>query len=85
MNTKQVFNLLGVGVGYSTFYFPVLTPLWGVLFLVWVWDGFVAGETMFLFKATKKEAPWVFWLTQILWFLFALVFILRPFFPEYLS
>jgi hypothetical protein len=83
MNNRQIINLIGLAIGFATLAFPILTPFWGFLFLTWVWQGFQLGTTQFFFGATREEQPAVFWLTQILWTIFSLMFILEPIFPEY--
>ncbi|OSY87397.1 hypothetical protein WH52_10980 [Tenacibaculum holothuriorum] len=86
-------NLIAIIVGFASFFIPFIYPEtnkwfsigWGLLFLSWVFQAVNSGSTQFLSIATKENEPLEFWLTNVLWFLFSMVFILRPFFPEYLG
>lgn len=88
MKTLNIIAILG---GFASMVVPYYDPElghwlgigWGLLFLSWVFQGINEGNTLFLIRADKKEDPLAFWLTTILWFLFSLVFILKPFFPAY--
>ena len=87
---KQI-NLIAIIGGFASMVVPYYNPEighwlgigWGLLFLSWVVQGIQNGESLFIIRSTREEDPLGFWLTTILWFLFSVVFILKPFFPAY--
>lgn len=84
-------NFIAILIGFASFFIPFVYPEsakwfnvgWGLLFLSWVFQAVRVGTTQFLGIADKDKQPVEFWLTNVLWFLFSLAFLLRPFFPEY--
>lgn len=78
MNNHQVINLIGLTIGFVSFYYEQLTPFWGVVFLFWVYKGLKEGNISLFFYTDKKEHPVIYWLLVILWIVIALYFLFYP-------
>ena len=78
MNYRQVVNAVGLVIGFASFYYEVLTPFWGVVFLFGTLRRLQAGKAALFFETSKSDAPILYWLLILLWLLIGFYFLLYP-------
>ena len=77
---QQMVNVVGLVIGFTSFYFEALTPFWGIVFLYGAFHGIKSGKIALFFETSNKENPIFFWLLILLWGGFGAYFLLYAFY-----